>query len=230
MQGRSRQLIPDVRRFSVINLARQYHHEPVHANHVAHLAVRMLEQLDPDAGGDERALLWAAAQLHDIGMAVDYRNHHRHSEYLLLNGGLDGNTLRSRCWRCWRAITAAARDAAPFAPAAGRDEARACAWPRCCCPGRVPERGRHHIVRDAGQAARRRCALVSRRATPASSWDAGNPRRWKRRLGRRWCWSMEVKRGRSRCGEIDPPHPFRKVGALASKVPPTTGGRRRSNR
>jgi exopolyphosphatase/guanosine-5'-triphosphate,3'-diphosphate pyrophosphatase len=28
--------------------------------------------------------------LHDIGMAVDYDDHHRHSRYLVLNGGLPG--------------------------------------------------------------------------------------------------------------------------------------------
>jgi len=28
--------------------------------------------------------------LHDIGMSVDYDDHHRHSRYLVLNGGLPG--------------------------------------------------------------------------------------------------------------------------------------------
>ena len=38
----------------------------------------------------ERELLWAAALLHDIGMTVDYDDHHKHSRYLVLNAGLPG--------------------------------------------------------------------------------------------------------------------------------------------
>ena len=32
--------------------------------------------------------------LHDIGMAVDYDDHHKHSRYLILNAGLPGFTPR----------------------------------------------------------------------------------------------------------------------------------------
>ena len=42
----------------------------------------------------ERDLLWAAAMLHDIGTAVDYDDHHKHSRYLILNAGLPGFTTR----------------------------------------------------------------------------------------------------------------------------------------
>ncbi len=28
--------------------------------------------------------------LHDIGMSIDYDDHHKHSRYLILNGGLPG--------------------------------------------------------------------------------------------------------------------------------------------
>jgi exopolyphosphatase/guanosine-5'-triphosphate,3'-diphosphate pyrophosphatase len=45
-------------------------------------------------GSDERELLWAACLLHDIGTAVDYDDHHKHSRYLILNGGLPGFTPR----------------------------------------------------------------------------------------------------------------------------------------
>ena len=37
---------------------------------------------------------WAAAMLHDIGTAVDYDDHHKHSRYLILNAGLPGFTSR----------------------------------------------------------------------------------------------------------------------------------------
>jgi exopolyphosphatase/guanosine-5'-triphosphate,3'-diphosphate pyrophosphatase len=43
-----------------------------------------------DGDAAERELVWAASMLHDIGMTVDYDDHHHHSRYLILNGGLPG--------------------------------------------------------------------------------------------------------------------------------------------
>jgi exopolyphosphatase/guanosine-5'-triphosphate,3'-diphosphate pyrophosphatase len=87
-------LFDDVRTASVTNLAAQYGAHEAHTHHVAHLALTMFDDL-ADAGlhaGDEeeRRILWAAAMLHDIGMTVDYDDHHRHSRYLILNGALPG--------------------------------------------------------------------------------------------------------------------------------------------
>ncbi len=87
-------LFDDVRRASVLNLAAQYHPEFDHTQHVAELALEMWDALAA-AGkhtGDpsERDLLWAAAMLHDVGTAVDYDDHHKHSRYLILNAGLPG--------------------------------------------------------------------------------------------------------------------------------------------
>jgi exopolyphosphatase/guanosine-5'-triphosphate,3'-diphosphate pyrophosphatase len=87
-------LFADVRRASVLNLAARYHMDAAHTRHVAALALGMFDQLaqlglhpgDPR----ERELLWAACVLHDIGMSVDYDDHHKHSRYLILNGGLPG--------------------------------------------------------------------------------------------------------------------------------------------
>src|SRR6185436_8800944 len=42
----------------------------------------------------ERELLWAACCLHDIGMSIDYDDHHKHSRYLILNAGLPGYSPR----------------------------------------------------------------------------------------------------------------------------------------
>ena len=47
-----------------------------------------------DFGDEERELLWAGCMLHDIGTAIDYDDHHRHSHYLVLNAGLPGFTPR----------------------------------------------------------------------------------------------------------------------------------------
>ena len=78
----------DVRAASVRNLAAQYGTDFTHAEHVAKLTHEMWTDLDGDAEFAE--LLWAAALLHDIGTAVDYDDHHRHSRYLVLNAGLPG--------------------------------------------------------------------------------------------------------------------------------------------
>jgi exopolyphosphatase/guanosine-5'-triphosphate,3'-diphosphate pyrophosphatase len=87
-------LFADVRRASVENLAAQYHVDRAHTDHVARLSLQMFDEL-AQLGlhpGDpvERELVWAAAMLHDIGMAIDYDDHHKHSRYLILNGALPG--------------------------------------------------------------------------------------------------------------------------------------------
>jgi len=98
LEGRDPPLFEDVRRHSVLNLAATYDTDFVHVEHVARLALSMWDALGEagvhpgDAG--ERELLWAAAMLHDIGTAVDYDDHHKHSRYLILNAGLPGYTTR----------------------------------------------------------------------------------------------------------------------------------------
>jgi len=98
LAGRDVPLFDDVRRASVLNLAAQYHPEFEHTTHVADLALEMWDDLaahDCHPGDPtERELLWAAAMLHDIGTAVDYDDHHKHSRYLVLNAGLPGFTAR----------------------------------------------------------------------------------------------------------------------------------------
>jgi exopolyphosphatase / guanosine-5'-triphosphate,3'-diphosphate pyrophosphatase len=87
-------LFADVRRASVENLAARYGVDRAHTQHVATLALGMFDQLARIGlhGGDagERELLWAACMLHDIGMSVDYDDHHKHSRYLILSAGLPG--------------------------------------------------------------------------------------------------------------------------------------------
>jgi len=91
-------LFDDVRRASVANLAARYHVDPAHTEHVARLAMGLFDEL-AEAGlhdGDrwERELLFSACVLHDIGMSVDYDDHHKHSRYLILNAGLAGFSPR----------------------------------------------------------------------------------------------------------------------------------------
>jgi exopolyphosphatase/guanosine-5'-triphosphate,3'-diphosphate pyrophosphatase len=91
-------LFDDVRVASVRNLATQYQPDLVHATHVASLAGQLsysLEGRGPQADGlDGGQLLWAAGMLHDIGVAVDYDDHHKHSRYLILANGLPGFSQR----------------------------------------------------------------------------------------------------------------------------------------
>src|SRR3954452_5358333 len=67
-------LLDDVRRASVLNLARRYQAALEHPRHVAVLSLE-IDAGRPDAGlasgeAEERELLWAACVLHDIGTAV----------------------------------------------------------------------------------------------------------------------------------------------------------------
>ncbi len=86
-------LFANVREASVRNLAAQYHPDQAHTDKVAGLALTMWDALGP-GDPEERELLWAAAMLHDIGTAVDYDDHHKHSRYLILHAGLPGFTPR----------------------------------------------------------------------------------------------------------------------------------------
>jgi exopolyphosphatase/guanosine-5'-triphosphate,3'-diphosphate pyrophosphatase len=93
-------LFPDVRRAAVRNLAVQYESDLAHVEHVALLALQMFDSLvdgglfEPEPG--ERELLWAAAMLHDVGMTINYDDHHKHSRYLILSAELPGFDPRER--------------------------------------------------------------------------------------------------------------------------------------
>jgi exopolyphosphatase / guanosine-5'-triphosphate,3'-diphosphate pyrophosphatase len=87
-------LFEDIRRQSILNIANLYGYQENHAQHVADLCLSMFDQLqnllDTPFSAADRHLLWAASILHDIGMRVDYNDHHKHSYYLILNSGLPG--------------------------------------------------------------------------------------------------------------------------------------------
>jgi exopolyphosphatase/guanosine-5'-triphosphate,3'-diphosphate pyrophosphatase len=93
-----RELFENVRRASVENLAHRFNQDPEHVGRVAALSLAMFDGLAAaglhDLEGGERELLWAACVLHDVGTAIAYDDHHRHSHYLILNAGLPGFTPR----------------------------------------------------------------------------------------------------------------------------------------
>jgi exopolyphosphatase / guanosine-5'-triphosphate,3'-diphosphate pyrophosphatase len=97
MLDRLRDHAPDpagVRRTSVLELAERMHLDIAHAEHVAHLAVRIFDQLEDvhRLRTGERELLESAALLHEAGMHVSYQGHHKHSYYLISHAGLRGFT------------------------------------------------------------------------------------------------------------------------------------------
>ena len=66
-------------------LGYKYRFDRDHGRHVAHLAMRLFDELATEHGlGErERLLLQVAGLLHDVGMYVSLRAHHKHSQYIL---------------------------------------------------------------------------------------------------------------------------------------------------
>jgi exopolyphosphatase / guanosine-5'-triphosphate,3'-diphosphate pyrophosphatase len=66
-------------------LGEKYRHDAVHARAVAHLATRLFDELKAEHGMDarDRLLLEVAALLHNIGVFVGLRAHHKHAQYLI---------------------------------------------------------------------------------------------------------------------------------------------------
>ena len=91
-------LIPDVRNFSVRNLFAHYPQPEAHTERVRFLSRRLFDELEPlhRYGQAEARLLDDAAQLHDIGMAVNYYDHHKHSAYLVTSAAIPGLTPREQ--------------------------------------------------------------------------------------------------------------------------------------
>ena len=83
---------PDVRRRSVVALAERCHLHEAHARQVAAHALGLFDATASRHGlqAPERSLLEYAALLHDIGRHISYPDRHRHTEYLVRNGGLRG--------------------------------------------------------------------------------------------------------------------------------------------
>jgi exopolyphosphatase/guanosine-5'-triphosphate,3'-diphosphate pyrophosphatase len=85
----------DPRSASVHALLEKYHGSFEHAEQVARLSSEIFRQTRgllheyPEAVGH---LLWSAAMLHDVGMFIGRNGHHKHSYYLIKNGGLLGHS------------------------------------------------------------------------------------------------------------------------------------------
>jgi exopolyphosphatase / guanosine-5'-triphosphate,3'-diphosphate pyrophosphatase len=83
---------PDLRRRSVMELARRCQFREDHGAHVARLALSIFHQtrrLHKLADGDAELLEYAAL-LHDIGFYISPHRHHRHTEYLIKSHAMTG--------------------------------------------------------------------------------------------------------------------------------------------
>ncbi len=84
-----------VRQRSALNLAQKYRVNLENARQVAQFSLDIFDQTDGILhhwGQGERELLWAAAILHNCGHYISHSAHHKHSYYLIRNGGLLGYT------------------------------------------------------------------------------------------------------------------------------------------
>jgi exopolyphosphatase / guanosine-5'-triphosphate,3'-diphosphate pyrophosphatase len=70
---------------SAESLGQRYRLDRAHGRHVAELAVRLFDELTDEHGLQDRhrLLLQVAALLHDVGIYVSLRSHHKHTQYIL---------------------------------------------------------------------------------------------------------------------------------------------------
>jgi exopolyphosphatase / guanosine-5'-triphosphate,3'-diphosphate pyrophosphatase len=91
--GNARQMLIATRSFG-----RRLDYDQRHAEHVRELSLMLFDQLQPlhHLPVQARVQLEAAALLHDLGHRVSHRAHHKHGEYLALNGDIPGLEGRDR--------------------------------------------------------------------------------------------------------------------------------------
>jgi exopolyphosphatase/guanosine-5'-triphosphate,3'-diphosphate pyrophosphatase len=84
--------LPDRRRQSVGSFAERLDPDPGHSRHVQVLADQLFLDLRPafELGETERELVGYAARLHDIGLSIAEKSHHKHGAYLIQNANLPG--------------------------------------------------------------------------------------------------------------------------------------------
>ncbi|HED31573.1 MAG TPA: Ppx/GppA family phosphatase [Prosthecochloris aestuarii] len=81
-----------IRRQSVMELAYRCDWDRQHSTHIAKLCRQLFDQLSPlhKLGPHELELLEYAAILHNIGTFISISVHHKHSQYIIINGELRG--------------------------------------------------------------------------------------------------------------------------------------------
>lgn len=83
---------------TAIALGRRFYFDEAHGRQVATMALKLFDDLATlhRLPASARPLLEVAALLHDVGNAVSYQKHHKHSHYLIANADLPGLGDRER--------------------------------------------------------------------------------------------------------------------------------------
>ncbi len=91
-------IVPDVLSSSIENMMRRFDVNFAHANHVKLLTLKMFDAFAKlgELQESDRKIIEVAAMLHDVGVHIEYYDHHVHGFYLILNGRLDGLTNAER--------------------------------------------------------------------------------------------------------------------------------------
>ena len=124
---------PDIRRRSVEELGQRCNYWSDHARHVAQLALALFDQTQPlhGLGQQEREWLEYGSLLHDVGVHISYKSHHKHSYYLIQHGDLRGFDRNE--------VEVIAPDRA-LSPSGARRRSRTRATARCRARCAVPSR------------------------------------------------------------------------------------------
>jgi len=87
LEAHARQIVA-----SAIGLARKYHTDEGHASHVGAVALSLFDEMKAEhgLGTNERLLLEVAAILHEVGLFVHNRSHHKHALYLISSSEIFG--------------------------------------------------------------------------------------------------------------------------------------------
>ncbi len=99
---------PDIRRRSVEELGERCHYWSEHARQVARLAIELFDQTQGLHGLATREREWLkfGALLHDVGVHISYKSHHKHSHYLILQRRPAGvRAAGNRSHRARRAVS-----------------------------------------------------------------------------------------------------------------------------
>lgn len=91
-------IVKDVLMQSKENFMRRFYVNQKHSNHVKDLTLKLFDGLSRafEFEPNDRKILSTAAMLHDIGMHIEYYDHHIHGYYLIMNGRLEGLTNAER--------------------------------------------------------------------------------------------------------------------------------------
>lgn len=86
------EVVKDIRRHSVLELARRCGQTSAHPEHVANLALSLFDQTRRihKLADEDRRLLEYASILHDVGQHIGYERHEHHAAYIIRNGELRG--------------------------------------------------------------------------------------------------------------------------------------------